>query len=58
MHEWFQRFEICCKGNGWNEVLKLPVLVEGEALAEAGDYVTAKEKLSGTMMPMAFVALN
>ncbi len=34
--EWFQRFEICCRVNGWNEetkALKLPTLLEGEALA-------------------------
>ena len=35
-HEWFQRIEICCRANGWNQaahVLKLPTLLEGEALA-------------------------
>ena len=69
VHEWFQRFEICCKANGWNDatkVLKLPTLLEGEALAvwlelseeQQGNYATAKEELSSTMMPMAFVSLD
>ena len=34
--EWFQRFEICCKPNGWNaaaQALKLPTILEGETLA-------------------------
>ena len=34
--EWFTRFEICSKSNEWNgatQALKLPTLLEGEALA-------------------------
>ena len=34
--EWFQRFEICTSGNGWEagtKAKKLPMLLEGEALA-------------------------
>ena len=34
--EWFQRFEICCRANGWNneaKAVKLPTLLEGEAIA-------------------------
>ena len=34
--EWFKRFEICCTANEWNaatKALKLPTLLEGEALA-------------------------
>ena len=34
--EWFQRFEICSRANEWNDnkkALKLPTLLEGEALA-------------------------
>ena len=34
--EWFLRFEISCWANGWNDkakALKLPTLLEGEALA-------------------------
>ena len=36
VNEWFKRFEICCKANGWTNAtsaLKLPTLLEGEALA-------------------------
>ena len=34
--EWFTRYEICSIANGWNDeqkALKLPILLEGEALA-------------------------
>ena len=34
--EWFQRFEICAAANQWDgakKALKLPTLLEGEALA-------------------------
>ena len=34
--EWFQRFEICCSANEWNDATKakkLLTLLEGEALA-------------------------
>ena len=34
--EWFQPFEICCQANGRSDemkALKLPTLLEGEALA-------------------------
>ena len=54
--EWFKRFEIRCKANAWDEtvkVLKLPTLLEGEALVtwmelsedEQGDYGAAKQKM-------------
>ena len=35
-HEWFQRFEICCSANQWNDEVKawkLATLLEGETLA-------------------------
>lgn len=67
--EWFQRFEICCKANAWDDpkkALKLPTLLEGEALAvwlelneeEQADYKTAKEKMNSRMAPMGFVSLD
>lgn len=34
--EWFKQLEICCKANEWSAgtiALKLPMLLEGEALA-------------------------
>jgi len=34
--DWFQRFKICKTANGWKEedqVVRLPTLLEGEALA-------------------------
>ena len=53
--EWFKRFEICCWANEWSDAvkaLKLPTLLEGEALAvwmelseaEKEDYMSAKLK--------------
>lgn len=65
----FQHFEICSRANGWNDaakVLKLPTLLEGEALAiwhelsveEQEDYARAKEGIEKTMTPMEFVSLD
>ena len=62
--EWFKRFEICCKANAWDQkakVLKLPTLLEGEALAtwmelsedEQGDYGAAKQKMIERMVPVS-----
>ena len=34
--EWFGRYELCCTANTWDDdmkALKLPTLLEGEALA-------------------------
>ena len=67
--DWFQRFDIYSKANRWNnatKALKLPTLLEGEALAvwlelseeEQGNYASAKGVLVRTMMPMEFVSLD
>ena len=67
--EWFQRFEICCKANAWNDAtkaLKLPTLLEGEALAtwlELGDekqatYTEAKKGMLEKMTPAEFVSIS
>ena len=67
--EWFQRFEICSHANEWNDAkkaLKLPTLLEGEALAvwieltddEQKDYAVTKKKIIDVIMPMRFVSLT
>jgi len=67
--EWFLKFEICCKANTWNaetKAVKLPTLLEGEALAvwlemseeDQTDYKKAKEKLCKKLTPMEFVSLD
>ena len=67
--EWFTRYEICSTANGWNDeqkALKLPTLLEGEALAlwfelaeeEQKDYKTTKEKLVMKMKPPGFISLT
>ena len=63
VNDWFQCFDISSKANGWNnatKALKLPTLLEGEALAvwldlseeEQDDYASAKEAMMRTMIPM------
>ena len=67
--EWLQRFEICAAANQWDgaeKALKLPMLLEGEALAiwlelsteQKADYVVAKEQLIAKMAPTEFVSLE
>ena len=67
--EWCQRFEICSKANEWNNAtmaLKLPTLLEGEALAvwleltdeQKKDYKAAKKELVAKMAPMGFASLE
>jgi len=65
--EWFKRFELCCKVNKWNEemqTIKLPTLLEGEALAiwlelsddDQKNYATAKKAIIDGIMPMSFIS--
>ena len=65
--EWFNRF--ASQANSWNnatKALKLPTLLEGEALAmwlelgdrERTDYAMARSNIIDTMMPMGFVSLE
>ena len=61
--EWFKQFNICSKANEWGhgtKALKLPTLLEGEALAtwlelsegEQAEYEVAKRLMLEKMMPM------
>ena len=67
--EWFKRFEICCAANEWNDAtkaLKLPTLLEGEALAvwleltgeTQENYSDAKKELIKKMAPQSFVSMS
>ena len=67
--EWFQRFEICCNANEWNDGMKakkLPTLLEGEALAtwlelseeQKASYTDAKAKMIERLGPMQFVSMD
>ena len=65
--DWFQRFEVCSVANRWkaeNQAVKLPTLLEGEALAirlelneeQRKNYETAQNKILTNIMPMGFVS--
>ena len=68
--EWFKRFELRCKANNWDaemQAIKLPMLLEGEALAiwlelsdegEQKTYEIAKKAVVDGIMPMAFTSLE
>ena len=69
VNEWFKRFDICSKANGWNsetKAKKLPTLLEGEALAiwmelsedEQKDFDDAKKKIAERIVPEVFVTLD
>ena len=66
---WLRKFEICAKANKWTQetkALKLPTLLEGEALAmwlelsedEQADYATVKEQLSNKLAHLGFDSLD
>ena len=67
--EWFQKYDICCTANGWENEAKakrLPTLLEGEALAvwlelseaEQKSYKDAKAKIIERMGPMQFTSMD
>ena len=69
VHDWFKRFDVCCRANGWNaetKRLRAPTLLEGETPTvwsdleeeQQSDYDRAKEEISNTMMTTKFVSLD
>jgi len=69
VEDWFKRFDICTRANGWDaevKAKKLLTLLEGEALAvwldftseQQDDYVVTKKEMEKVMLPMNFVSLD
>ena len=67
--DWFQWFDICARANRWDaatKAKKLPMLLEGEALAvwlklttgQQEDYAETKKAMEKAIMPMNFVSLD
>lgn len=67
--EWFGRYNLCCKANSWENdmmALKLPTLLEGEALAiwmdltedQQKSFTDAKAAVIERMAPAAFISLD
>ena len=67
--DWFRCFNIYCRANEWDEIIKarkLPTILEGEALAicvELGedvqfDYSKVKKQMLGRVTPMKFASLE
>jgi hypothetical protein len=69
VHEWFVRFDICSDANKWNDetkAVKLPTLLEGEALASwlelspeaKKTYARAKDEILAAMTSTSFNGLE
>ena len=62
VEDWFQRFDICARANGWEagtKAKKLPTLLEGDALAvwleltqeQQDDYAVTKKAMERRCYP-------